>query len=98
MNFASNKRKFNEFKQIYTNTIQNLSYKRHKKNGEKQIPECHAQGSKVPSMHFRPEYRPDQCGSICTLSFSEAFQISNSKFKLKEMAFIKTPLSTIFQI
>ena len=33
-------------------------------------PECHVQDSKAPSKHFRPGYRPDQCGSKCTLSFS----------------------------
>lgn len=26
-----------------------------------ELPECHARGSKVPSKHYRPEYRPDRC-------------------------------------
>jgi len=36
----------------------------------REVPGCHARGSRVPSRHFRLEYRLDQCGSKCTLSFS----------------------------
>lgn len=34
------------------------------------VPEFHAQDSKAPSRRFRPGFRPDRCGSRCTLSFS----------------------------
>ena len=34
------------------------------------LPECRVRGSRAPSRHFRPGYRPDRCGSKCTLSFS----------------------------
>jgi hypothetical protein len=34
------------------------------------ILEYRARGSTAPSMHFRPGYRPDRCGSRCTLSWS----------------------------
>lgn len=50
------------------------------------IPEYHARDSKAPSRHFRPGYRPDQCGLRCTLSFSpgKRKKISENRRENKE--------------
>ncbi|KAF4374689.1 hypothetical protein F8388_020210 [Cannabis sativa] len=41
-------------------------------------------GSTAPSKSFRPGYRPDRCGSKCTLSFSQIEEKNKSENKKKK--------------
>lgn len=46
-------------------------------------PECRVQGSTAPSKHFRPGYRPVQCGSRCTPSYLLSFLERESNLNLR---------------
>lgn len=95
--------KINASDQILRNSANSMPYIAYKKEQrDRDKPECHARGSKVPNMHFRPEYRPDRCESRCTPSWSlmnwlEKIKIEKCWFDLiakntqDQKAFIKTP-------